>query len=223
MKLSRNWLNEFTEVNVSDKEFCDRMTMSGSKVEGVEVLGSEITNVVVGKVNGIERHPDSDHLWVCQVDVGREAPVQIVTGAQNVHAGDLVPAALHKSTLPGGVKIEKGKLRGVLSEGMLCSLGELGLTVNDYPYAIADGIFILQEDCKPGDDIRDVVGLRDSVVDFEITNNRPDCLSVRGLAREAAVTFGTELKLHEPQVKGSGDSILNYLDVEIANPELCSR
>ena len=103
MKLSRNWLNEFTEVNVSDKEFCDRMTMSGSKVEGVEVLGSEITNVVVGKVTGIERHPDSDHLWVCQVDVGREAPVQIVTGAQNVHAGDLVPAALHKSTLPGGV------------------------------------------------------------------------------------------------------------------------
>ena len=223
MKLSRNWLNEFTEVNVSDKEFCDRMTMSGSKVEGVEVLGSEITNVVVGKVTGIERHPDSDHLWVCQVDVGREASVQIVTGAQNVHAGDLVPAALHKSTLPGGVKIEKGKLRGVLSEGMLCSLGELGLTVNDYPYAIADGIFIIREDCKPGDDIRDVVGLRDSVVDFEITNNRPDCLSVRGLAREAAVTFGTELKLHEPRVKGSGDSILNYLDVEIANPELCSR
>ena len=223
MKLSRNWLSEFTEVNVSDKEFCDRMTMSGSKVEGVEVLGSEIANVVVGKVVSIERHPDSDHLWVCQVDVGQESPVQIVTGAQNVREGDLVPAALHKSTLPGGVKIEKGKLRGVLSEGMLCSLGELGLTVNDYPYAIADGIFILQEDCKPGDDIRDVVGLRDSVVDFEITNNRPDCLSVRGLAREAAVTFGTPLKLHEPAVKGSGDSILNYLDVEIANPELCSR
>ena len=223
MKLSRNWLNEFTEVNVSDKEFCDRMTMSGSKVEGVEVLGSEISNVVVGKVMKTERHPDSDHLWVCQVDVGREAPVQIVTGAQNVREGDLVPAALHKSTLPGGVKIEKGKLRGVVSEGMLCSLGELGLTVNDYPYAIADGIFILQEDCKPGDDIRDVVGLRDSVVDFEITNNRPDCLSVRGLAREAAVTFGTPLKLHEPKVKGSGDSIHNYLDVEIRDPELCSR
>ena len=137
MKLSRNWLNEFTEVNVSDKEFCDRMTMSGSKVEGVEVLGSEITNVVVGKVLKTERHPDSDHLWVCQVDVGRESPLQIVTGAQNVHEGDLVPVAQHKSTLPGGVKIEKGKLRGVVSEGMLCSLGELGLTVNDYPYAVA--------------------------------------------------------------------------------------
>ncbi len=223
MKLSRNWLNEFTEVNVSDKEFCDRMTMSGSKVEGVEVLGSEITNVVVGKVLAMERHPNSDHLWICRVDVGRDEPVQIVTGAQNVQVGDLVPAALHKSTLPGGVKIEKGKLRGVVSEGMLCSLGELGLTVNDYPYAIADGIFILQEPCKPGDDIRDVTGLRDSVVDFEITNNRPDCLSVRGLAREAAVTFGTALKLHEPRVQGSGDSILNYLDVEIQSPELCSR
>ena len=155
MKLSRNWLNEFTRVNVSDKEFCDRMTMSGSKVESVEVLGEEISNVVVGKVLAMERHPDSDHLWICQVDAGKEAPVQIVTGAQNVRVGDLVPAALHKSTLPGGVKIEKGKLRGVLSEGMLCSLGELGLAVNDYPYAIADGIFILQEDCKPGDDIRD--------------------------------------------------------------------
>ena len=223
MKLSRNWLNEFTEVNVSDKEFCDRMTMSGSKVEGVEVLGSEITNVVVGKVLAMEKHPNSDHLWICQVDVGKGEPVQIVTGAQNVQVGDLVPAALHKSTLPGGVHIEKGKLRGEKSEGMLCSLGELGLTVNDYPYAISDGIFILQEPCKPGDDIRDVVGLRDSVVDFEITNNRPDCLSVRGLAREAAVTFGTPLKLHEPQVKGSGDSILNYLDVEIRDPELCSR
>ena len=223
MKLSRNWLNEFTKVDVNDKDFCERMTMSGSKVEGVEVLGQEITNVVVGRVTEITRHPDSDHLWVCQVDVGRDAPVQIITGAQNVHQGDLVPAALHKSTLPGGVRIEKGKLRGLKSEGMLCSLGELGLTVGDYPYAIADGIFILQEPCQPGQDIRDVVGLRDSVVDFEITNNRPDCLSVRGLAREAAVTFGTALTLPQPVVKGSGDSILNYLDVDISDPVLCPR
>ncbi len=223
MKLSRNWLDEFTQVNVSDKEFCERMTMSGSKVEGVEVLGSEISNVVVGRVLKLERHPDSDHLWICQVDVGREEPVQIVTGAQNVQEGALVPAALHKSTLPGGVKIEKGKLRGQKSEGMLCSLGELGLTVNDYPYAIADGIFILQEPCAVGQDIREVVGLRDSVVDFEITNNRPDCLSIRGLAREAAATFGTPLELPEPKVKGSGDSILNYLDVDILEPDLCPR
>ncbi len=223
MKLSRNWLNEFTQVTVSDKEFCDRMTMSGSKVEGVEVLGEEITNVVVGKVLAMERHPDSDHLWICQVDVGKEAPVQIVTGAQNVSVGDLVPAALHKSTLPGGKKIEKGNLRGQKSEGMLCSLGELGLTVNDYPYAIADGIFIIEEPCTVGQDIREVVGLNDSVVEFEITNNRPDCLSVIGLAREAAVTFGKELKLHTPVVKGSGGSIHDYLNVEIRNSELCPR
>ena len=223
MKLSRNWLNEFTEVNVSDKEFCDRMTMSGSKVEGVEVLGEEISNVVVGKVLSMERHPDSDHMWICQVDVGKGEPLQIVTGAQNVSVGDLVPTALHKSTLPGGKKIEKGKLRGQKSEGMLCSLGELGLTVNDYPYAIADGIFIIQEPCTVGQDIHEVVGLNDSVVEFEITNNRPDCLSVIGLAREAAVTFDQELKLHTPVVKGSGGSIHDYLDVEIRNSELCPR
>ncbi len=223
MKLSRNWLDEFTRVGVSDKEFCDRMTMSGSKVETLEVLGEEIVNVVVGRVTEISRHPDSDHLWVCRVDVGRDSPIQIVTGAQNVRQGDLVPAALDGSTLPGGKSIHAGALRGVASEGMLCSLGELGLTVNDYPYAVADGIFILQEPCSPGQDIREVVGLRDSVVDFEITNNRPDCLSVRGLAREAAATFGTPLELPEAKVKGSGDSILNYLDVDIAEPDLCPR
>ena len=150
MKLSRNWLDEFTRVGVSDKEFCDRMTMSGSKVETLDVLGEDISRVVVGRVAEIVRHPDSDHLWVCQVEVGRDKPVQIVTGAQNVQQGDLVPVALDGSTLPGDKRIEKGVLRGVPSEGMLCSLGELGLTVNDYPYAIADGIFILQEPCEVG-------------------------------------------------------------------------
>jgi len=223
MKLSREWLNEFTPVNVTDKEFCDRMTMSGSKVEGYEVLFDEIHNVVVGKVLSMERHPNSDHLWICQIEVGKDAPVQIITGAQNVQVGDLVPAALHKSTLPGGKTIEKGKLRGEKSEGMLCGLEELGLTVNDYPYAITDGIFILQEPCTVGQDIVEALKLRDSVVDFEITNNRPDCLSIRGLSREAAVTFGTPLTLPEPQVKGSGDDIHNYLNVDIQNSELCPR
>lgn len=223
MKLSREWLKEFTDINASSREYAEKMSLSGSKVEGTEELGAEIINVVAGKVLSIERHENSDHLWVCQVDVGKAEPVQIVTGAQNVRAGDMVPVALHKSTLPGGVKIEKGKLRGVKSEGMLCSLAELNLTVNDYPYAIEDGIFILQEPCVPGQDIREVLGLNDSVVDFEITNNRPDCLSVIGLARESAVTFGAPLRLHEPQVKGSGDSILNYLDVDIENPQLCPR
>ena len=223
MKLSRKWLNEFTIIDAPDREFCERMTLSGSKVEGYEIPGGEISNVVVGRVTAIERHPDSDHLWVCQVDVGSYGSVQIVTGAQNVHQGDLVPAALHNSVIAGGTEIKKGKLRGVASEGMLCSLGELGLTVNDYPYAIADGIFILQEDCAPGDDIKKVLGLDDTVVEFEITNNRPDCLSVRGLALEAAVTFGTPLRLAKPVVKGSGGNIADYLSVEIRDSSLCPR
>ena len=124
--------------------FAKRLTMSGSKVEGYETEGADIENVVVGKVLAMERHPNSDHMWICQVDVGKMTPVQIVTGAQNVRVGDLVPAALHKSHLPGGVTITKGKLRGVESDGMLCSLKELGLTVHDFPYAIEDGIFVLR-------------------------------------------------------------------------------
>ena len=223
MKLSRKWLSEFTDIKASDKEYADAMTLSGSKVEAIEILGEEISKVVVGKVLSIEHHADSDHLWVCSIDAGQEELVQIVTGAQNVRAGDLVPAALHGSTLPGGIKIKKGNLRGVKSEGMLCSIKELGLDLHDFPYAVEDGIFILQEDCKPGDDIKTVVGLEDSVVDFEITNNRPDCLSAIGLARESAVTFGTELKLKTPEVKGSGDNIIDYLDVEIENGKLCPR
>ena len=146
----------------------------------------------------MERHTNSDHMWVCKIDVGGGRELQIVTGAQNVNIGDLVPVALDGSTLPGGKEIRTGKLRGELSEGMLCSLGELGLEQRDFPYAIEDGIFILEEDCLPGDDIRDVCGLNDSVVEFEITNNRPDCLSVRGLARESACTFHTPLTLAEP-------------------------
>lgn len=201
MLLSREWLNEYTHIEASDKEYCDAMTMSGSKVEGWEVTGEEISNVVVGRVNEITRHTNSDHMWVCQVDVG-EKTVQIVTGAQNVSRGDLVPVALDGSTLPGGVEIHTGKLRGEVSEGMLCSLKELGLEQRDFPYAIEDGIFILQEECAPGDDIHGVCGLTDSVVEFEITNNRPDCLSVRGLARESACTFHTPLTLSEAKVRG---------------------
>ncbi len=223
MKLSREWLSEFTDIKASDKEYCDAMTLSGSKVEGWEVVGEEITNVVVGKVSEIVRHENSDHMWVCQIDVGGGKTVQIVTGAQNVKQGDLVPAALDGSTLPGGIKINTGKLRGVESCGMLCSLKELGLTVHDFPYAIEDGIFILEEDCKPGDDIKTVCGLGDSVVEFEITNNRADCLSVIGLARESAATFNTELKLHKPVVKGGAGSISDYLNVEIADKALCPR
>ncbi len=223
MDLSRQWLNDYTTVTVSDKEFCDRMTMSGSKVEGVSVTGAGIENVVAGKVTFMSPHPDSDHMWVCKVDVGGPHDLTIVTGAQNVSVDDMVPVALDGSTLPGGVEIHTSKLRGVMSEGMLCSLAELGLDTHDYPYAIENGIFIMREPCEPGDDIRKVLGLGDSVVEFEITNNRPDCLSVIGLAREAAATFGTEFADRQPQVKGSGDDIKKYLTIQIDEPGLCPR
>ena len=227
MKLNRKWLNEeFVDLShISDKEYVETLTVFGQKVETYERMDAEIKNVVVGKVVSIVRHTNSDHMWVCQVDVGQEEPVQIVTGAQNVKEGDLVPAALHNSWLPGGVHITKGKLRGEKSNGMLCSFAELGLTQNDLPGAYADGIWILNdEDCKPGDDINLVIGNDDTVVDFEITNNRPDCYSIIGLARESAAAFGMAMKHHEPVVKGSdaGD-IYNYLDVEVPATELCNR
>ena len=225
MNISRKWLNDYVSIDVSDQEFDAAMTMSGTKVETTEVLSAQIKNVVVGKVLEIVRHGNSDHMWVCQVDVGEEAPVQIVTGAQNVKQGDLVPVAKHNSYLPGGVHITKGKLRGEMSWGMLCSLKELGLTKNDFPYAIEDGIFIIEEpDVQVGQDINQVIGTDDSVVEFEITNNRTDCYSIIGIAREAAATFDKPFTLHEPVVKGSqAGSIFDRLDVEVEAPELCPR
>ena len=330
MNLSRKWLNEFVEIDAGDREFAEAMTLSGSKVELTHDMGEEISNVVVGRILSMERHENSDHMWVCQLDVGQSEPVQIVTGAWNIHVGDLVPVALHKSTLPGGKKIEKGKLRGVLSNGMLCSLKELGLDERDFPYGvitaaallndyhpidpdkpsipeeielghkifgsvvaagagevkslgdgrwsvalvwaedgspvgttvetacqnihsmdlvafdtkartictladlhaeqkefphcIPDGIFVLLEDCKPGDDIKTITGLDDHVVEFEITPNRPDCLSVIGLAREAAATFNKPCRFHQPVVKGGAEgSLPELLDVETPDPELCPR
>ena len=326
MNLSRKWLDEFVHVTVNDKEFAEAMTLSGSKVELTHDLGAEISNVVVGRVLSMERHPNSDHMWICQVDVAQAQPVQIVTGAWNVHEGDLVPVALHKSTLPGGKKIEKGKLRGEVSNGMLCGLYELGLDERDFPYAaitpaallndykpldpakpsipadiqpgdkvfgpvvcakvlecaiqpdntfhtcldtggatvcpdtscpnlhtgdlvayhtkenhictladlraqqaefphcIPDGIFILHEDCQPGDDIKPVINADDHVVEFEITPNRPDCLSVIGLAREVSATFDAPLALHEPVVKGGAEGVLaDLLDVETPDADLVPR
>ncbi|MEG3007584.1 MAG: phenylalanine--tRNA ligase subunit beta, partial [Oscillospiraceae bacterium] len=149
--------------------------------------------------------------------------IQIVTGAKNLSDGSIVPVALDGSTLPNGVKITKGKLRGEISNGMMCSLKELNLAINDFPYAIEDGIFVLQEDCKIGQDIREAIGLNDTSVEFEITSNRPDCLSMIGLAREAAITFDTPLNLHQPVVKGSDGNINDMLSVEVKNTELCSR
>lgn len=226
MNLSMKWLKEFVTLDdMPMRSFTEAMTMSGSKVEGYEVEGSEISNVVVARVESMERHPDSDHLWICQVNVGAEENIQIVTGAQNLKPGDVVPAALHGSTLPGGVKIKKGKLRGVESNGMLCSLGELGLTTHDFPSAIEDGIFVLTEedgcDLTLGKPICEVIGLNDTSVEFEITSNRPDCFSVIGLAREAAATFKKPLKLHTPQVKAGHGSCEGMLDVKIEAPQLC--
>ena len=229
MNLSREWLNEFVNVTASDKDFAEAMTLSGSKVETTAVEGEEIKNVVVGKVLSLVRHPDSDHMWICQVDVGKGSPIQIVTGAQNVKEGDLVPVALDGSTLPGGKEIHAGKLRGELSDGMLCSFAELGLDQRDFPAAYADGIWILSDDAELtgltlGQDIRAAVGLDDHVVEFEIPPNRPDCLSVIGLAREASATFGAPLKLHTPEVKGGADgNLAELLDVETPAADLVPR
>ena len=227
MRLNRKWLNEdFVDLReVSDKEFVETMTVFGQKVETWERMDAEIKNVVVGKVLSMVRHPNSDHMWICQVNVGGEEPIQIVTGAQNVHEGDLVPVALHNSWLPGGVHITKGKLRGELSNGMLCSFAELGLTQNDLPGVFADGIWILNdEECNIGQDINQVIGNDDTVVEFEITNNRPDCYSIIGLAREAAAAFGKPMRHHEPVVHGScAGSIFEHLDVEVPATDKCSR
>nr|WP_325242575.1 phenylalanine--tRNA ligase subunit beta [uncultured Oscillibacter sp.] len=328
MKLSRKWLQEFVDIGpVSERDFAEAMTISGSKVEVTEDLGAEIQNVVAGRIKDLERHPDSDHMWVCQVDIGEAEPVQIVTGAWNIHKGDLVPVAKHNSTLPGGKKITRGKLRGVESNGMMCGLHELGLDERDFPYAvieaaallndykpidpekpsvplgvtpgykifgsvkaafvtkaeaqeggqfliscdsggtyhtittslanihehdtlaldtkterictladlhaeqrefphcIPDGIFVLHEEgIKPGDDIRPVIGADDHVVEFEITPNRPDCLSVIGLAREVSATFDKPCRFHEPVVKGGAEGVLpELLDVETPDPDLCPR
>jgi phenylalanyl-tRNA synthetase beta chain len=223
MNLSMKWLKEYVNIDVDSHDFSEMMTMSGSKVESFANTGDEINNVVVGKIISVEKHPDADKLCICSLDVGSGEPVQIVTGATNVFAGALVPVALDNSLLPGGKKIKKGKLRGVLSNGMLCSLGELGLTKNDFPYAIEDGIFIIEEPCQPGQDIRGVVGLDDTVVEFEITPNRPDCLSVIGLAREVAVTYGKKLVLPDAEVKGDAGKTGDFVNAVVHDSKLCTR
>ena len=227
MNLSRNWLSDYVDVSdIAVKDYCDRMTDTGSKVECFEELGKDIENVLVAKIVKITPHENSDHLQICQVDIGKET-VQIVTGAQNVFEGAIVPAAIPVAKLPGDITIKAGKLRGVESNGMLCSMGELGLTEHDMPGKDPNGILILDGEYadKLGMDICDALMLKDTVVEFEITSNRPDCLSVIGLARESAVSFGKEFKNRTPVVKGAndGDSIKNHLSVAIDAPDLCQR
>lgn len=225
MVLSKRWLHDYVKVDVSDKQFADDLTLSGSKVEGFEKEGEELSNIIVGRVESLEKHPDSDHLWVCQINVGAEENIQIVTGAQNLTAGDVVPVAMDNSVVAGGKKIKKGKLRGVVSNGMLCSLEELGLTINDFPYAVEDGIFVLGDDCDKtlGMDIREAVGFNDVVTEFEITSNRPDCLSVIGLARETAATYGMSFVEPVPTVEAGEGDVNELLKVRIEDSEKCYR
>ena len=223
MRLPLGWAKEFAKFECTPHEYAERMTMSGSKVETYESEADHIRNVVVGKILSIVPHPDSDHMVICQVDVGQDAPVQIVTGAGNLKVGNLVPAALHESLLPGGKEIRKGVLRGVESNGMLCSLAELGLTTHDFPNAIENGIMVLDEEWPTGTPIVKALGLDDVSVDFEITPNRPDCLSVRGLGRESAATFGVPFEDHVPEVKPGHGDVKDFLKVDIENSELCYR
>jgi len=222
MKLPLKWLKDYTDINVSAKEYSDALTLSGSKVEGYEELGAEIDRVVVGRITKIEKHPDADRLQVTEVDIGSET-IQIVTGATNIKVNDIIPIALDGSSLPGGKKIRKGKLRGIDSNGMMCSIAELGVTKEEFPYAVEDGIFILQGNPALGSDIKEYLGLNDTVVEFEITSNRPDCFSIIGLARESAATFGTPFKIPDIKLKELGDPIDGQASVEIQAPDLCSR
>ena len=229
MVLPMNWAKEFADFDCSAKEMADRLTMTGSKVECYENAADAVENVVIGRIESIVPHPDSDHMVICQVEVGQDAPLQIVTGAANLKVGDLVPVALDGSKLPGGVEIKTGVLRGVESCGMLCSLGELGLTTHDFPYAIENGILVLDERDypdgmpAPGSPAVEALGMDDVVFEFEITPNRPDCLAVRELGRECAATFGVPFKDHTPTVKPGHGNVNDLLKVDIENSELCMR
>ena len=223
MKISLKSLKYYVDIYVPVTELCDRMVMAGFEVESIECEGENIKNVVAAKILKIEPHTDSDHLQICQMDVGGEAPVQIVTGAQNIKEGDLVPAALDDSYLPNGMHIKAGKLRGVESNGMLCSGEELCLTEEDYEGAGVYGILILKDEFAPGTDMRKVLGLDDYIIDFKITANRPDCNCFLGVAKEASVVLGTEFHPPVPTYKTVGGDIKDYIDVEVKNYDLCPR
>lgn len=225
MKAPLNWLAQYVEIKETPEQIAADLTMSGSKVETIDYIGEDITNVVVGKILSIEKHENAEKLVVCMLEVGKDAPVQIVTGAKNISVGDLVPVALNGAILPNNVTIKTGELRGVKSYGMLCSHQELGLTDGDVPYAPEHGILILRGNPQIGIDIRKVLGLDDYCIDFEITSNRPDCLSITGLARELAVTYKRNLHIPKPIIKNEdkNDNIGNYLSVKVDAPELCLR
>ncbi|WP_058484882.1 phenylalanine--tRNA ligase subunit beta [Defluviitalea phaphyphila] len=222
MNIPMSWLKDYVPIRCDIETFVDRMTMSGSKVETYEELGKEINKVVVGKILSIEKHPNADKLVITKVDVGEEV-LQIVTGANNISEGDYVPVALNGSTLPGGIKIKTGKLRGIESQGMMCSIEELGFDRTDYPEAPEHGIYIFQQEYPLGKDVKEIFGLNDIVVEYEITSNRPDCFSVVGIAREVAATFNEPFGYPEIFVDEKGGNVSDYISVEIENKELCPR
>ena len=227
MNLPMRWLSEYVNIDTNTNEFADRITLSGSKVESITSLAKEITGIVTGKILEIEKHPDADKLVVTKVDIGEAANLQIVTGANNISVGDIVPVAIvgatvyHASELQ---KIKKGKLRGIESAGMMCSIEELGFTKYDYPEAPEDGIYIFQEEVELGKDVKKLLDMEDDVVEFEITSNRPDCYSITGLAREAAATYRVPFNYPTIAVEEKGEgSTKELINVEIKNTELCPR
>ena len=227
MNASREWLEEYSDIDVDTIKLGDILTMTGSKVETIEQRGNDIKNVVVGKILEIEKHPDADKLVITKVDVGNNI-LQIVTGANNIKVNDIIPVAKDGAELPNGVKIKTGKLRGVESCGMMCSLGELNLSINDYPEQIEDGIMILGEKYEKdlGKDIVEVLDLKEEIIDFEITPNRPDCLSIEGLGRETAASLNKPFKnprknIDELQVPDKKE--IEGLKVDITAPDLCYR
>ena len=222
MLVPLKWLKDYVDIDISTKELANKLTMTGTKVEAIEDIGKDIQNVVVGKILSVDSHPNADKLVICKVDVGNDV-IQIVTGAPNVQAGQLVPVALHGALLPGGIKIKTGKLRGELSQGMLCSGEELGLTDADYPGAEVDGIMILNEDYPLGMDIKEALQLGGEVIEFEITSNRPDCLSVLGIAREAAVATKKTVKYPNIEVQKGIGSVEEEASVIVEDAKLCPR
>ena len=226
MKTSIEWLKEYADINVDAKTLADRLTMTGSKVETIEQKGNDIKNVVVGKILEIKKHPDADKLIVTKVDIG-EKTVQIVTGADNVHVGDIIPIAKDGSELPGDVKIKTGMLRGVESCGMMCAVTELGLNIEDYPGQIEHGIMILPKEYEKflGKDIVEVLNLREDILDFEITSNRPDCFSIEGLGRETAISLGEKFKNPRKNLAKEVKKVneIEGLKVDIEAKDLCYR
>ncbi len=223
MNISLSWLKKYVDIDVPVEELCERMIRSGFEVESIVDLSESMKNIVVAKVISMEKHPDSDHLWICQMNIGTDEPVQIITGAQNVFAGATVPAALHNSYLPDGTHITKGKLRGLPSNGMLCSGEELALKAGDFPNCDVHGIMIMDDQYAAGTDMREVLHLDDYIIDFKITANRPDCNCVLGVAREAAVALGKEFHEPVPTYTVTADNMHSYINVSVKNFELCPR